>query len=180
MPLPETISIEGHAIVSVDGMIADREGEMPPALRNDADWRDFQAALDRAALVVLGRHGHRRHPNPGRRRLVATSTVPGLMPDEIDPAALLWNPTVVPFEAVLAGLGIASGVVAVTGGTRVFDLFLATYSRFVLAEVDGLVLPGGTPCFMGGHPRSVLAQGGLRPERARVIDVGVTQTVWAR
>ena len=70
-----TLTFEGHAIVSADGMIADAAGEMPPALRNDADWTQFQAALDRAALVVLGRKGHERHPNPGRRRLVLTQRI---------------------------------------------------------------------------------------------------------
>ena len=78
------LEFEGHAIVSVDGMIADAEGLMPAALRNDADWRLFQAALDGAALVVLGRLGHARHPNPGRRRLVVTRAVEALAPDPQD------------------------------------------------------------------------------------------------
>ena len=44
------LEIIGHAIVSADGMIADRNRRMPAALRNDADWRRFQAALDRSDL----------------------------------------------------------------------------------------------------------------------------------
>ena len=71
MSIPDTsVIVEGHAIVSVDGMIAAADGSMPPALRNEADWRIFQAALDAAVLVVLGRLGHERNPNPGRKRLV--------------------------------------------------------------------------------------------------------------
>ncbi|HYP10318.1 MAG TPA: dihydrofolate reductase, partial [Xanthobacteraceae bacterium] len=32
-------------------MIADGKGEMPPSIRNDADQRFFQDALDHAAVV---------------------------------------------------------------------------------------------------------------------------------
>ena len=46
-----TLTIVGHAIVSADGMIADRHHRTPPELRNDADWRRFQAALDAAAPI---------------------------------------------------------------------------------------------------------------------------------
>src|SRR5690606_35238256 len=85
MTIPGTeILVEGHAIVSSDGMIAAADGSMPPQLRNDTDWRIFQSALDQAALVVLGRIGHARHPNPGRRRLVLTHSVAELEADPQD------------------------------------------------------------------------------------------------
>ena len=73
--LPELPDLRfvGHAIVTADGRIADAAGHMPPALRNPADQLRFEAALDAAALVVMGRLGHRRHPNRGRRRLVAAA-----------------------------------------------------------------------------------------------------------
>lgn len=174
-----TLSFEGHAIVSADGMIADADGTMPDALRNPADWRAFQAALDKAALVVLGRHAHERHPNPGRRRLVATSTVEGASPDPSDPCATLWNPAGCTLDDVLRGLGV-SGTVAVTGGTRVFDLFVGRYTSFVLSEVHDFMLPGGRPTFSGGHPRAVLKAAGLVPSRATTIDAGVTLTRWER
>lgn len=175
-----TVQFEGHAIVSADGMIADAAGEMPAALRNDADWRSFQAALDRSALVVLGRLGHQRHPNPGRRRLVLTRSVTGLAQDAGDPLATLWNPACVPIAAVLERLGIDIGTVAVTGGVGTFDLFLPLYNRFVLAEVEGLTLPGGVPCFSSGPPRAVLAAAGLTLHSSTMIDVGVSQETWMR
>ncbi|MFX7748073.1 hypothetical protein ABTK03_22080, partial [Acinetobacter baumannii] len=71
---------------------------MPQRLMNDADWRLFQAALDRAELVVLGRVGHQRHPNPGRRRLVLTRSVTGLVVDPADRCAHFWNPEHVTFN----------------------------------------------------------------------------------
>jgi hypothetical protein len=59
--------IEGYAIVSADGIIADANGEMPNSLRYDADQRFRQSGLDRAAVVIHGRHSPRRRPARGRR-----------------------------------------------------------------------------------------------------------------
>lgn len=170
--------IEGHAIVSADGMIADAAGEYPAALRNDADWRLYQAALDRAAVVVVGRRGHERHPNPGRRRLVLTRSVARLADDPRDARATLWNPATLPLREALTEIGIGAGTVAVTG---VFDHFVADYDRFALSESHRLLIPGGTPCFSGGHPRVVLAEAGLAPTEIALIDPDamVTTTVWA-
>lgn len=171
--------IEGHAIVSADGMIGDAAGIMPPQLRNDADWRLYQAALDRSVLVVLGRIGHERFPNPGRRRLVLTRSTASTAVDPADPLATLWNPAGTSFEAILASLGIDDGTIAVAG---VFDVFAARFTRFVLSENHQLVLPGGTPCFAVGHPRTILTQAGLRPTRVERIDPDayVTTTLWTR
>ena len=174
------ISYEGHAIVSVDGMIAAADGSMPPALRSEADWALFQAALDRAALVVLGRMGHARHPNPGRRRLVLTRSVADLSADPNDALATFWNPAGMPIDEVLVHLGIDQGTVAVTGGTGTFDHFLPLYDRFVLSEVRGLSLPDGIPCFTKGHPRFVLPGQGLVARDMETIDRGVVQTQWTK
>ena len=173
------LTIEGHAIVSADGMIADAAGEYPAALRNDADWALYQAALNRAAVVVTGRRGHQRFPNPGRRRLVLTRRVTRLGDDPNDPRATYWNPAGLALRAALAELGVDAGIIAITG---VFDLFVADYDRFALSESHRLLIPGGTPCFSSGHPRTVLAEAGLRPVGVDVIDADamVTTTVWER
>jgi dihydrofolate reductase len=128
--------IEGHAIVSADGMIA-TDGGMPDALRIEADWTAFQGALDRSAAVILGRLGHERHPNSGRRRIVV-STRPGTTSE---PLTTFWNPDLVSLADLVKRDGIQPGTLAVTGGTLVFDLFLGSYDRFVLSEVHGVVLP---------------------------------------
>lgn len=181
MSIPgSTVIIEGHAIVSVDGMIAAADGTMPPALRNEADWRIFQAALDAAALVVLGRLGHERHPNPGRRRLVLTRSVAALEADPGDALTQLWNPAGMAIADVLRQLGIAEGTVAITGGTGTFDLFLPLLDRFVLSEVRDLTLPDGIACFTKGHPRLVLPGAGLEARDMELIDRGVVQTQWVR
>lgn len=181
MPIANTdLIVEGHAIVSVDGMIADADGLMPDALRSDADWRYFQSALDRAALVVLGRKGHANHPNPGRRRLVLTRSVADLAGDPADPLATFWNPEGFALPEMLARLGVTTGTLAITGGTGTFDLFVPYYDRFVLSEVRNLTLPEGVPCFSTDHPRFVLPGAGLAARDMEVIDRGVVQTTWVR
>jgi hypothetical protein len=172
--------VVGHAIVSADGMIADARGLMPQRLINEADWKLFQAALDDAAIVVLGSAGHRRHRNPGRRRLVFTSSVHKNGPDGGDALAVLYNPDGQAVSDVLATLRLGEGAIAVTGGRRVFDHFLRQYDEFLLAEVADFVLPGGTACFSDGHPRTVLAATGLTPVECTIIDQAnsVTLTRW--
>ena len=54
--------MEGYAIVSADGMIADGNGVIPATIRNDADQRFFQSELDRAAVLVHGRRSHEGGP----------------------------------------------------------------------------------------------------------------------
>lgn len=174
------IFVEGHAIVSTDGMIAAHDGTMPAELRSEADWRIFQAALDRAALVVLGHLGHARHRNPGRRRLVLTRSVVDLQPDPLDRLATYWNPAGIDIGAALQRLGITEGTLAITGGTGTFDLFLPHYDRFLLSEVRDLFLPDGVPCFTKGHPRFTLPGAGLEARDMEVIDRGVVQTNWIK
>jgi hypothetical protein len=174
------IDIIGHAIVSADGMIADHNRRMPAALRNDGDWRRFQAALDRSALVVLGRLGHELHPNPGRKRLVVTSRVAWLERDPADDNTMLWNPGGISWRRVLAGLNITGGTIAVTGGQRVFDLFLPGFTSFDLVTVAGVTIPDGVPCFSTGRPADVLAASGMRRGATEELDVGVSLTTWRR
>jgi hypothetical protein len=175
-----SLEIVGHAIVTTDGMIADHDHRMPAALRNDADWRRFQAALDGSALVVVGRLGHAAHPNPGRKRLVVTSRVAWLERDPADDNSMFWNPAGIGFPRVLAGLGIADGTIAVTGGQRVFDLFLPWFTEFDLAEVAGVTIPAGVPCFSGGMPEEVLARAGLVAGKPEELDAGVSLRVWKK
>ena len=180
--LAANIRFEGHAIVSADGTISDSAGDMPPWMSNDADSRHFQAALGASAVVVLGRLGHRRHPNTGRLRLVFTSAVADLAADPEDARAVLFNPAGATLADALLLLAVQQGIVAVTGGTRVFDAFLPLYDAFDLAEIHGEVLPDGRPCFSAGHPRPILAAAGLCPTSFRLIDpaAGVSLTRWVR
>lgn len=179
LELPLPLAIIGHAIVSTDGKIAAADGAMPPALRNDADWQRFQHHLDRSALVVLGRVGHHNHPNPGRRRLVVTSSVTDLSPDPAGSTAMFWNPAGLAFPTALAALGIAEGTVAIAG---VFDLFIPYYTGFDLAEHHDLLLRDGLPCFAHLHPRLALAHAGLAPRHWEMLDPQgpVSLTRWSR
>jgi dihydrofolate reductase len=172
------LEIVGHAIVSADGRIATRDRRMPPELRNGKDWARFQAALDRSALVVLGRLGHEAHPNPGRRRLVVTSRVEAF--EDVGENVVLWNPAGLRFEAVLERLAIAAGQIAVTGGQAVFDLFLPRFTQFDLVTVDAVLLPDGVTCFSDGWPDEVLPRAGMRVTERELLDPGVRLEVWRR
>src|SRR6201993_4160909 len=113
-------SIEGYAIVSADGMIADGQGVMPACLRNDADQHFLQAEMDRAAVIVHGRHSHEGGPRAvKRKRLVVTRQVAGIAPDPSQPNALLWNPAGADIAEAIDALAPTAGPVAVIGGTDV-------------------------------------------------------------
>jgi dihydrofolate reductase len=170
--------ITGHAIVSADGRIADRTGMMPTQLRRASDWARFQAALDRAELVVLGRRGHEAHVNPGRRRLVLTRRIERL--ERIDALVTLWNPAGLDLGAALAELGIDEGDIAVTGGQAVFDQFLPHFTGFDLAIVDDVLLPDGVPCFSGGWPDEVLTGAGLAVAERGELEPGLRLELWRR
>jgi hypothetical protein len=177
------IEIHGYAIVTDDDRIADGQGRMPDVLRNDADWAYFQAGLDEADLSVLGRLGHEANPNRRNRpRLVLSSAAAGL---EKRPDAWWWNPLALSWEGVAATVLPQGGRVAVPGGKRVFDLFLAIgYAAFHLSRAQGSRLPGGVAlfedCDRGMSAVDVLASHGLQPGPLRVLDPDgpVTLAVW--
>lgn len=169
----------GYAIISDDDCIADADGNMPTVLMNEADWRAFQAGLDRASLVLIGRHGHEAHPNPPhRRRLVVTSTVDGFVrdPDESDVGPVYRvNPAVVPLEEAIARLVEPGGEVAVPGGRLVFDACLALgFDGFHLTRKHGARLKGGmkifSACQSGARPEAILTEHGLVPGEPEVLD----------
>jgi len=179
--------IEGYVIVSADGMIADAKGEMPPSIRNDADQRFFQDGLDRAAVVVHGRHSHEGGPRAARRkRLILTRQTAALAPDPTYPNALLWNPLGACLDAALDRLGVSDGTIAIIGGTEVFSLFLPQYQTFHLSHAANARIPGGLPVFneVGANatPEDVLARHGLKPGARRDLDAaaGISVVTWER
>lgn len=179
--------IEGYAIVSADGMIADSGGAMPATIKNDADQKFLQSELDRAAVVVHGRHSHEGGPRAAqRRRLIVTRAVGSLGPDPRHPGTLLWNPAGASLDEAIARLGAAPGVVAMIGGTEVFGLFLPRYDAFHLTLAANARIPAGRPVFpeVGAEatPEDVLTRHGMKPGPRRDIDAaaGITLTTWTR
>ena len=179
--------IEGYAIVSTDGMLADGKGAMPDSIRNDADQRFFQDGLDRAAAVVHGRHSHEGGPRAARRkRLVVTRQIAAVAPDPSRPNALLWNPLGATLEQALEQLDAADGTVAIIGGPEVFSLFLPLYDGFHLSRAANAKIPGGLPVFTevgpNAAPEDVLSRRGLKPGPRRDLDAaaGVTLVTWQR
>jgi dihydrofolate reductase len=186
MPVPT--SIEGYAIVSADGMLADANRRIPESMQVEADQKFFHSALDEAAVVVHGRHSHEGGPRAARRhRLVMTRRVPALAPDPSRPKSLLWNPQGATLEEAWAELGAPAGVLAVIGGPEVYGHFLDVgYDAFHLSHAPRARLPDGRPVFpeIGPDrtPDDVLANRGLKPGPEQVLDqaAGVTLVTWRR
>jgi dihydrofolate reductase len=184
--IPMALHVEGLAIVSDDGMLADSSGVMPAALLIEADQAFLSDTLDRAAILVHGRNSHERQDrSPQRRRLITTRHVDAVaaMPD--DPNAVLWNPAGASLEEAAAHLDVRHGTAAILGGTEVYGLFLPRYDVFHLSRRPGLRLPGGRAVFPGvpeRTPEEILAAHGLKPGPSRVLDraTGASVTTWRR
>jgi dihydrofolate reductase len=180
------LRVEGYAIVSADGMIADANRHMPESIKNEADQKFFQGSLDHAAAVVHGRHSHEGGPRAdARRRLIVTRRTDAIAPARNHPQALLWNPAGASLEQALRELGVDDGMVAIIGGPDVFGMFLPRYDAFHLSRAARARLPGGRPVFPGvpeRTPEELLTSHGLRPGPTRVLDAGqdVTVTTWQR
>ena len=121
---------------------------MPDALRFDADWTYFQAALDAADVTMLGRHTHEAAPNvKGRRRLVVSRGVRAVIQED---ARTWWvnSEDVAPASAVAAVAGAAADT-AVVGGTGVFSWILeeSGFEEFHLSLAHHVMLGAGRPLF---------------------------------
>jgi dihydrofolate reductase len=184
--MPTARYLEGYAIVSDDGMLANAAGIMPDSLKFEADQRFFERGLDGVDVVVHGRHSHERQPRSHlRHRLILTRRVPAIAADPSNNRALLWNPAGASFEQALAVLKMSDGRVGVVGGTEVFGMFLNRYDVFHLSRAPDVRLPGGRPVFpqvVTQTPEEVLASHGLHPGQRRVLDAakGLVIVSWRR
>jgi hypothetical protein len=180
--------IEGLAIISADGMIADAQGIQPDALKLEADQRFFHDMLDRATALAHGRHSGEGGPGAARRRrLILTRRIAGVARDpESAGTAVLWNPAGATLDEAWSALGLSGGLLAVIGGTEPFGLFLDLgYDAFHLSRASHAQLPGGRPVFPGvpqRSPEELLARHGLKPDPMRVLDgpAGLTLVTWRR
>lgn len=178
--------IEGYAIVSEDGMLADAMRVMPPALMFEADQRFFENGLDGVDLVVHGRHSQERQPRSHlRQRLILTRRIPAIAAHASNQRALLWNPAGASLEEALSALGMTDARVGIIGGPEVFALFLDSYDVFHLSRAPDVHLPGGRPIFPEvptRTPEEVLMMHGLEPGPRRALDPanGLTMVSWRR
>jgi len=180
--VPLSVRIEGYAVVSEDGMLADAQGIMPDSLKVEADQRFFERKLDEVDVVVHGRHSQEHDRNSQRRRrIIVTRRVPALASDPSNPRAFFWNPAGATLEHALSMFRISSSSIGVLGGADVFEIFLGRFDVFYLSEVFGIRLPGGRPIFRGvppNTPEEVLALHGMSFLRNEVIVDGLTITSW--
>jgi dihydrofolate reductase len=166
--------IEGYAIVSEDGMLADATRHMPESLKFSADQRFFEQGLDAVDVVVHGRHSQERFArSPLRQRLILTKRVHGVAAHPSNSRARYWNPADASFDAALADLHEPKARIGVIGGTDVFGLFLGMFHLFHLTRAPGVWLPGGRPVFPqvpAQRPEEVLAHHGFQPGQVRLLD----------
>ena len=147
-----------------------------------ADWRAFQAGLNRMDAVLLGRISHEVTPDrSGRMRIVVSARAHGIERRE---DGWWWSPQLAPIPDMLSTVLPHGGAIGVPGGRSVFDIFLAYgYDAFHLTRARGVALPGGTPLFsdcLTGRAEAVLARHGLVPDPETILDPDwtITQTVW--
>ena len=184
--MPSVSRIEGYAIVSEDGMLANAAGVMPDSLKFDADQAFFERGLDGVDVVVHGRHSHENQRRSDlRRRLILTRTVPAIAADPSNKKALFWNPAGATLKQAMAVLGVPDGSLGVIGGTDVFGLFLDRYSNFYLSRAPAVWLPGGRPVFPdvpAQTPEQVLTRHGLEPGQRQILDAekGLAVLDWRR
>jgi hypothetical protein len=180
------LRIDGYVILSADGMLANADHVMPDALKFEGDKKFFAAALDRADLIVHGRHSYEDQPNsPLRKRMVVTRTTDAVAADPSNPKAVLWNPAGASFDAACDFAGVHSGTVAIIGGPAVFGMFMDRYDTFWLSQAPRVRLPGGEPCFPGvpqHSPQAILAAHGLKAGDPHILDAAhdVSVTPWRR
>jgi len=179
--------IEGLAIVSADGMIADALGIQPDVLKLEADQRLFHGMLDEATALAHGRNSSEGGPAMARRRrLILSRKIAGLARDPLTDTTVQWNPAGATLEEAWGALGLSGGLLAVIGGTDTFGLFLDIgYDAFHLSRASQAKLPGGRPLFPGIPPLSpeeLLAQHGMKPGPSQVLDraAGLTLVTWRR
>src|ERR1700742_1904784 len=168
------LTIEGYVIVSADGMLANAARLMPDELKIEGDKSFFTAALDRADLVVHGRHSGEDQPNsPTRTRIILTRKVTTLAADPDNPKAILWNPAGATFAQATEAAGVRSGLVAIIGGPAVFGMFMDRYDTFWLSQAPKVKIPGGDGCFPGvpaRTPQQILSSHGLKAGSPQLID----------
>lgn len=178
--------VEGYAIISQDGMLADADRVMPDSLKFEADQRFFEQGLNGVDVIVHGRHSQEQQPGSRlRRRLMLTTRVAAIAPHPTNAKALLWNPGGASIEDVLSTMGMPNASLGVIGGADVFQLFLSRFDHFYLTRAPDVLLPSGRPVFPEvpvRTPEAVLASHGLIAGPPVALDpaFGLTMVDWAR
>ena len=175
--------IHGYAIVCMKDCIADADGQLPDDLHNEADWAYFQAELDEAAAVLVGRKSHEATPNPHQRlRIIMSSRVEALERKE---DGWWWNPAAVDLENLLKRVAPSGGKIAVPGGRGPFDYFLVSgFTAFHLSRAEHVAIEDGptlfSACRSDKSAEDLLYEAGLRASSTSVLDpVGpVSLQIW--
>jgi len=178
------VRVEGYAVVSEDGMLADANGIMPDLLKIGADQHFYERGLNGVDVVIHGRNSHEHHANSRKRyRIIVTKRVARVSRDPSNRRAVLWNPGSAPLREALALLHGPQRSIGVLGGTNVFALFLDRYDVFYLSCAEGVRLFGGRPIFPQVPTRSpadILHAHGLACDTVERAAANLTIETWRR
>jgi hypothetical protein len=118
---------------------------------------------------------------------VLTRAVHGIVDHPELAKSRLWNPAGASLVDACKALDVEGGVIAILGGTDVYDMFLEIgYDAFYLSRAGNARIPGGTPVFSavldGRTPEEALAGAGLEAGPTQVLDGANAVTVvgWTR
>jgi hypothetical protein len=182
--VPPSIRVEGYAVISEDGMLADANGIMPDVLKIEADQRFFERRLDGVDAVIHGRNSQERHTNSHKRdRIIVTTRVAEVSRTPSNRRAVLWNPKGAPLRKALALLHAPQRSIGVLGATNVFALFLDRYDFFYLSCAQGVRLAGGLPVFPqvpALSPADILQAHGLARGTVERAAANLTIETWRR
>jgi len=153
--------IEGYVIVSTDGMIADAQGVMPQAIRNDADQTFFQAGLDRAAAifdqVVVG-----VLENPGKTPLFTAAERVDMLRACLESRSRIEVTT---FDGLTVEFAAGTGAIAIVRGLRVISDF---ESEFQMALMNRRLNPAVNTVFLMTSFSNVFISSSLIKEVCRL------------
>ena len=179
------MNIEAYVVVGDDDHYCDQNGNMPESLKHEAEWAFFQAGLDAADIIVMGRRSHEITPNPKQRsRLVLTRKVTECMREG---GHVYWNPAHASLRQALSLFEGSTERLAVVGGQVAFDLFLTAplkYDRFHLSRIHGVQVPDGRGVFSATSPgtdaASILRSAGYDMVAYQTLAPGVDVFTWSQ
>jgi hypothetical protein len=129
--IPRPRRIEGYAIVSEDGMLANAAGVIPDSLKFEADRHFFERGLDGVDVVVHGRHSHERQPRSYlRRRLILTGKFRPSRPTRRMKRRCCGTRPVLRSSKPWLRWGRQTAALASLVATEVFGMFLDTVMMF--------------------------------------------------
>lgn len=149
--IPQGFSAQGHVLVCRNEKQFVNKHETPREMWSERDWDFLQKSLDRSYCTIVTETAHKNNPNiMNRRRLVVSSRFDD--PHKIDDVTVLWNPETVPLQEALKGFpGGGTGLIAVCGDRKIFEIFLSLrLEKLYVTRINRAAYESGEKLFKSG------------------------------